>query len=294
MIVFLWAAALSLAFSETLATNPAISTAESNLDCSAQAAWFAAAFSRSSSVDQILFEASKNSKVLLIGEDHSHKSAIAQYPQMILNLKQKGWRADCVFLEIDKRFQPQIDAYIAGKKTYEQTLRDAEIAVGYKPVPGLVFTPLKPASQTLLDFLKTQKIKVFAVDHQQDPTDVGGRNRVIAGLIRSYLRGECNRAFVPVGTNHLDETSLPNHPRHPIAPIQEILSKAGVAAATVIVESPKSLQAGFKMLCPEHNLTIPKRSFGIVPRSPAPISRRGDKDFKTPTWDWFQGLVIIP
>lgn len=258
-------------------------TLSGSLDCNARQTWLHSKFAAKKSIFELIVNLAKNANVTIFGESHVHYDGIAQYPQLLAQIKKEKPAFNCLFIEGKDGSQSDLDAYQFGGKSYDETIKRRNSAVPSR-------TPLAHATKPLMDFAKASLITVFAVDTNSDSSDV--RNKYMAERIATLMKGKCNSAVFLVGKMHLEERLIPSHPKS-ITPIPDRLRAAGLSVATVNLLSHAEIRDDFQTDC-KRDLEIPKDdfSFSTVGRTPA-INKPFMDVFQPAPWSTYDAALVI-
>ncbi|MBI3542877.1 MAG: hypothetical protein HY075_06350 [Deltaproteobacteria bacterium] len=218
----------------------------------------------------------KNSKVVFFGEDHLFPEGRRAYPELFGLVKKKLPEVDCIFLECKDpkgTRQKAIDRYLAGKGSYP-ALKDAMGCFN--------------STQSLLDFAKSQHLKVIPVDTEGglDP-----RNEFMTDQIAKRLDASaCHKGIMPVGKRHVSgERSIADRLK---------AKGIGVSSLNVQTSEREDEDMGNEWYRPDCDWNPPrqKERLGFLTRDAAgpTMEKQLVPTQKPGSWNRFDATILIP
>lgn len=265
----------------------AIQSGHGSLSCYDRRLFLQTQIRRNQSVNNTLSDIAKSEKQLIIfGESHVHFEGIKRYPEFIENIRQNRG-VNCIFIEAKDRYQYAIDKYIQGS-SYESNVELINKKFKDKH-------PLAHATKELLDYAKSNNIKVFAIDTESENSFI--RDQHMSKRASELMRDKCTQPVLLVGKAHVYEKLNSSHSKaSESSPIPERLRKMGFSVSSINMISHSGLSDsynGYSPSCP-NKIEIPTKDFGFPIRSPAPAIGNSVFDYFEPEkWDDYQAAIVV-
>ena len=197
---------------------------------------------------------SHDTKIVIFGADHDTPKTTYLFFKLADWLHGQDSSFNCIFFEIDKNYQEDIDHFLNGAKL-KNSIRRVSMAMG-KPVI---------LNRKFLEWIRANNINLFAYDLENslnkfiplyekfqsgDISDAAKfydfvalyRNKVMAENIQGYIQNNsCKRSIVLVGAGHIDNDLIPQDiPRElfsqEIKTLSEHLSGLGLSNQQYLLE----------------------------------------------------------
>ena len=127
-------------------------------------------------------------RVIFFGEQHDHKSGQNLLPTILREMKKAEPSVDCLFIEADRKGQPALDNFFAGKATLAEVEKTAGSAGGIYAA--------------ILEEARRLGIRLYAMDARAERN----RDALMASIVNAR-QGVCRKSVVHVGLAHLTGAS---------------------------------------------------------------------------------------